>query len=247
MNSQENMPIALVTGVGRAEGIGFELCRQLAARGMTVLLTARTHARAQPLADMLIAEGLDVRPFALDVTADEPIQHTVAAVAAEFGRLDILVNNAAATGPFGEKPSDADLQTVAHVMAVNLYGVWRTCQAFLPLLRKSRSARIVNVSSGVGSHDDPLFGLTRGNKMGSSYGVSKAAVNAFTATLAEELKGSGILVNAVCPGFTATFPGAEAMGARPVSEGAAGIVWAATLPDDGPTGGFFRDGQKLPW
>jgi NAD(P)-dependent dehydrogenase (short-subunit alcohol dehydrogenase family) len=132
-------------------------------------------------------------------------------------------------------------------MEVNLFGVWRTCQAFLSLLRKSRGARIVNVSSGGGSHGDSQFGLATANNMGPSYGVSKAALNALTVTLAEELKGSGILVNAVCPGFTATFPGAEDMGARPVSAGAAGVVWAATLPDAGPTGGFFRDGQQLPW
>lgn len=247
MRERENTQIALVTGVGRVEGIGFELCRQFAERGMTVLLTARELAKVQSLADILVAEGLHVRPFALDVTMDEGIQQTAAAVEAEFGRLDILVNNAAASGPFGERPSDADLRTAHQVMEVNLFGVWRTCQAFLPLLRKSHGARIVNVSSGGGSHDDPQFGLTTAENMGPSYGVSKAALNAFTATLAEELRGSGILVNAVCPGFTATFPGAEAMGARPVSEGAAGIVWAATLPDDGPTGGFFRDGQSLPW
>ena len=247
MSNQENSPITLVTGVGRAEGIGFELCRQFAKQGMTVLLTARELDKARSLAGSLAAEGLDVRPYALDVSSDEHIQQTAAAVGTEFGRLDILVNNAAVSGPFGEKPSDAELQTAHQVLEVNLFGVWRTCQAFLPLLRQSRGARIVNVSSGGGAHGDPHFGLTSANNMGPSYGVSKAALNAFTVTLAEELKGSGILVNAVCPGFTATFPGAEAMGARPVSEGAAGIVWAATLPDDGPTGGFFRDGQPLPW
>jgi NAD(P)-dependent dehydrogenase (short-subunit alcohol dehydrogenase family) len=247
MSNQEDPRISLVTGVGRAEGIGFELCRQFARQGMTVLLTARELVKARSLAGNLAAAGLDVRPFGLDITSDEGIQQTAAAVEAEFGRLDILVNNAAASGPYGEKPSDAELQTAHQVLEVNLFGVWRICQAFLPLLRWSRGARIVNVSSGGGSFADPQFGLATVNNMGPSYGVSKAALNAFTVSLAQELKGSGILVNAVCPGFTATFPGAEALGARPVSEGAAGIVWVATLPDDGPTGGFFRDSQPLAW
>jgi NAD(P)-dependent dehydrogenase (short-subunit alcohol dehydrogenase family) len=117
----------------------------------------------------------------------------------------------------------------------------------LPLIRESAHGRIVNVSSGAGSHGDALFGLTTGDGAVASYGISKAALNALTTTLAAELDGSGILVNAVCPGLTATAPGMEAMGARPVSEGAASVVWAATLPDDGPNGGFFRDGQPLPW
>jgi NAD(P)-dependent dehydrogenase (short-subunit alcohol dehydrogenase family) len=214
---------------------------------MVVILSARDRERARTLAAKLAFEELDVRPLALDVTAADSVNQAVAAIETEYGRLDILVNNAAAAGPHGEQPSAAVLDTAQQVMAVNLFGAWRLCQAFLPLLQRSRAGRIVNVSSGGGSHGDPQFGLTSANNMGPSYGVSKAALNAFTASLAHELKGSGILVNAVCPGFTATFPGAEAMGARPVSEGATGIVWAATLPDDGPTGGFFRDGQPLPW
>ncbi|MFM7445410.1 MAG: SDR family NAD(P)-dependent oxidoreductase, partial [Tabrizicola sp.] len=106
--------------------------------------------------------------------------------------------------------------------------------------------RLVNVSSGAGSHGDTAFGLTTDNAMGTSYAVAKAALNALTAKLAKE-ETSGVKINAVCPGFTATFPGGAEMGARPVSEGAASILWAADLPQDGPTGGFFRDGKPLPW
>jgi NAD(P)-dependent dehydrogenase (short-subunit alcohol dehydrogenase family) len=120
-------------------------------------------------------------------------------------------------------------------------------QAFLPLLRKSEHARIVNVSSGAGSHGDQAFGLTTDNQMGTSYAVAKAALNALTVKVAKEVAVDNILVNSVCPGFTATFEGGDAMGARPVSEGAASVVWAATLPDGGPTGQFFRDGRPLPW
>ena len=120
-------------------------------------------------------------------------------------------------------------------------------QAFLPLLRQSPHPRLVNVASGAGSHGDEQFGLTRRGGQSASYGISKAALLALTSTLAAELEGSKVLVNAVCPGLTATWPGAEAMGARPVADGAAGVVWAALLPDDGPHGGFFRNGQPMPW
>ncbi|WP_377640783.1 SDR family oxidoreductase [Oryzobacter terrae] len=105
----------------------------------------------------------------------------------------------------------------------------------------------MNVSSGAGSHGDQSFGLTVRGGAAASYGISKAALNAMTSTLAAELRGTGVLVNAVCPGLTATYPGAEAMGARPVEVSAQGIVWAATLSDDGPTGGFFRDREPLEW
>ena len=117
----------------------------------------------------------------------------------------------------------------------------------LPLLRRSAHPRIVMVSSGGGSHTDERFGLARRGGAAASYGVSKAALNALTATLAAELADTPIVVNAVCPGLTATWEGAEQMGARPVEQGAVSVLWAATLPDDGPRGGFFRDGQPLGW
>lgn len=133
------------------------------------------------------------------------------------------------------------------VLETNLFGAWRMTHAFLPLLRMSAHGRVVNVSSGAGSHGDASFGLTTNNGASASYGISKAALNALTVKFAVELADSGVLVNAACPGLTATAPGMEAMGARPVADGARSIVWAATLPDDGPTGGFFRDGQLLAW
>ena len=161
--------------------------------------------------------------------------------------MDILINNAAGLAPYGELASTANLDVARGVMEVTLFGAWRLTQAFLPLLRKSVQPRIVNVSSGAGSHGDLAFGLTTQNSMGTSYAVAKAALNALTVKFANEERCHGILVNAVCPGFTATFAGGEHMGARPVEDGAASVVWAATLPDEGPTGGFFRDGQPLPW
>lgn len=247
MAKTQTASVALVTGVGRAGGIGHEVCRQLARRGTTVLLTARSLDKAGPLAEALAADGLDVRPFALDVADAGSVRRLADEVRRAVGRLDALVNNAAVLGRTDETPSTADLAAAHAVFEAVLYGAWRTCQEFLPLLKDAPAGRIVNVTSGAGSHGDPQFGLASGFSMGPSYAVSKAALNALTAAFARELKGTAVLVNAVCPGFTATFPGAEAMGARPVADGAAGIVWAATLPADGPTGGFFRDGRPIPW
>ncbi|MFN8473687.1 MAG: SDR family NAD(P)-dependent oxidoreductase [Anaerolineae bacterium] len=237
--------IALVTGAAR--GIGFEVCRQLAQQGMTVILTARDAAKAEAAAAQLAAAGLDVRPKAVDVTDDGSVRRLAAEVEQEFGRLDVLVNNAAAYADWMEVPSTANLAAVKDVLDTNLFGAWRMIEAFLPLIRSSAHGRIVNVASGAGSHGDPQFGLTTNRGATASYGISKAALNALTSKLAAELDGSGILVNSVCPGLTATAPGMEAMGARPIPEGAASVVWAAILPDDGPHGGFFRDGKPLPW
>lgn len=245
MSTQDSPAVALVTGARK--GLGFEICRQLAQRGMTVLLTARTIEQSTAAAQILISDGLDVRPAALDVTDNASVQRLAAEVDQQFGRVDVLINNAAAFVTWNETPLTADLAAAQHTFAANLFGPWRMCQAFMPLLRRSQHGRIVNVSSGAGSHGDEQFGLTTGSGASASYGISKAALNALTAKLAAELEGSGILVNAVCPGWTATAPGMEAMGARPVDEGAAGVVWAATLPDEGPRGGFFRDGRAVAW
>lgn len=239
--------VALVTGVGRREGIGFEVCRQLGACGFSVILTARTEAKAAPLAETLRAEGHEVTPLALEVVDDRSRRAAADAVRAKFGVLDVLINNAAGLGRMGETVAAASLEDARAALESTLLGSWGVIQVMLPLLRASLHARIVNVSSGAGSHGDPAFGLRTGNAMGPSYATAKAALNALTSALANELSGTGVLVNAVCPGFTATFPGGEAMGARPVAKGAASIVWGALLPDDGPTGGFFRDGKELPW
>jgi NAD(P)-dependent dehydrogenase (short-subunit alcohol dehydrogenase family) len=239
--------IALVTGAGRAEGIGFEVSRQLGQQGYTVLLTARHLEAAEPLATTLRAENLDVWPYALDVTDEASVRQLAGHVQQQFGRLDVLVNNAAGTSAYGEQSTTADLTQAHAVLETTLFGAWRLTQALLPLIQQSSAGRIVNVSSGAGSHGDPAFGLTTRNGMGTSYAVSKAALNALTAKLAFEASSDTLRINAVCPGFTATFEGGAAMGARPVAEGAASVVWAALIPNAGPTGGFFRDGKPLPW
>ena len=245
MTLSTNAPIALITGASR--GIGLEVSRQLGTRGYRVLVGARDMDKAEAATNSLHAEGIDAQPLALDVTATESVEQARANVEARYGKLDVLVNNAAAYVDWRETASNANIAHAHDVFETNVFGAWRMIQAFLPLLRVSEAARIVNVSSGAGSHSDMQFGLTTGSGGVASYGVSKAALNALTSKFAAELAGSNILVNAVCPGLTATYPGAEAMGARPIADGAAGIVWAATLPQDGPTGGFWRDGTALGW
>jgi NAD(P)-dependent dehydrogenase (short-subunit alcohol dehydrogenase family) len=229
-------PLALVTGANR--GIGFEVCRQLALRGFVVLLTARDEAKARAATDELSSAGR-IEPLVLDVADAGSIARAASEVTERFGYLDVLINNAAIHYDTWERVENADIDgTVNEAIATNLLGPWRMVQAFLPLLRKSQTARIVNVSSESGSLAEMGAGPP-------AYQVTKAGLNALTRTLAGELRDTGILVNAICPGWVATDMGGP--GGRPVSDGAAGIVWAATLPDDGPTGGFFRDGKPLPW
>lgn len=160
------------------------------------------------------------------------------------------MNNAGINFDMWQQASGADLAQVHETLETNLFGPWRMCQAFLPLLRASAPSHIVNVSSQAGSFDAtpgvPFTLIGMGGTV-PGYGVSKAALNALTVKLAADLHESDVRINAVCPGFTATHPGTAEMGARPVEAGAASVVWAALLPPDGPTGGFFRDGQPLAW
>jgi NAD(P)-dependent dehydrogenase (short-subunit alcohol dehydrogenase family) len=227
--------VAVVTGGTR--GIGREVCRQLAERGHTVVLGSRDPEKGAAVAAELAADGLDVRACALDVTDGAGVDAAAQWVRGELGRADVLVDNAAILYDSGARAATADLDTVHRAMETNLFGAWRTVQAFLPLLRESAHPRIVNVSSESGS-------LARMSGGTPAYATSKAALNALTRLLAGELRRDGVLVNAVCPGWTDTDMG---QGGRPVAEGAASVVWAAVLPDDGPTGGFFRDGEPLPW
>ena len=237
--------VALVTGANR--GIGLEVCRQLAEKGFTVLLGTRDLDKGQEAVDSITDQKLTISPRQLDVTDSASIEHLRAQVESEFGHLDVLVNNAGSYFDMQEQTSNADLVYVHEAFETNLFGAWRMCQSFLPLLRKSEHGRIVNVSSEAASFTSQGNNLTRMGGMIPAYGVTKAALNAFTVKLAAELKDAHILVNVVCPGTTATYPEAAAIGGRPIPEGAAGVVWAALIPDDGPTGGWFRDGKPLSW
>ncbi len=234
-------PRALVTGASR--GIGAAVASRLAEQNFRVVVTARAvTTRRESLADL---SGDGHGAHALDVTSADSVRAVFADLGAEG--LDVVVNNAAAYVDWAESWLSADLDAARSVMETNLYGPWLVAQAAVPLLRSSAAPRLVNVASGGGSHGDEAFGLTRRGGQAASYGISKAALLALTSTLAAELADTPILVNAVCPGLTATFDGAEQMGARPVEAGADSVMWAVLLPDDGPTGGFFRDGVAIPW
>ncbi len=226
--------IALVTGGNR--GIGKEVCRQLAQRGFTVLLSGRDLEKAKDAAADIGMEN--VLPAQLDVADEGSISRLRETVEREYGQLDALVNNAGGHYDYWQTALEADFATVRLAADTNLYGPWRLAQAFAPLLRQSAHPRIVNVSSGAGA----LNSLGKGPP---AYVVSKAGLNALTRMLAAELQADGVLVNAVCPGWVATDPNNP--GGRPIPEGAAGVVWAALLADDGPSGGFFRDERPLDW
>ncbi|MEY9934426.1 NAD(P)-dependent dehydrogenase (short-subunit alcohol dehydrogenase family) [Catenulispora sp. GP43] len=226
--------IALVTGANR--GLGRETARQLLAAGHAVLVAARHEGAARDTAAEL---GDGAYPLRLDVTSTADIAAAAEQIREEFGHLDVLVNNAAIHYDTWQHAVGADLAVVREAAETNVYGPWQLVQTLLPLLRAGSHQRIVNVSSGAGSLTEMTSGST------PAYSITKAALNALTRMLAADLRADGILVNAVCPGWVATDMGGP--GGRPVAEGAAGIVWAATLPDDGPTGGFFRDRRPIAW
>jgi NAD(P)-dependent dehydrogenase (short-subunit alcohol dehydrogenase family) len=229
--------VALVSGANR--GIGLEVVRQLAMRGFTTILGARDMQKGEEAASPFNQSGLKVIPTQLDITEQQSIEAAKHLVEERFGKLDVLVYNAAILYDEWQRAENANLETVREAFETNTLGAWLMCQAFIPLLRKSSHARIVNVSSESGS----LSVMGGGTP---AYSVSKAALNALTRMLADELRASHIVVNSVCPGWVATeMGGSDAP--RTVEEGAASIMWAATLPDDGPTGGFFRDGEPLAW
>lgn len=230
----------LVTGAAR--GIGAEVARQLAQAGHLVLVTARRLADAEAVASEIASAGGRAEAGLLDIAADDAESQLRAVLGGE--PLDVLVNNAAAFADWSETASTADLDAARRVLEVNLFGTWRVVQAALPALRRAPHARIVNVGSGSGSHGDPQFGL-HVLPVAASYAVSKAGVHALTAKLAVELRDAGITVVAAEPGLTATAPGMEGMGARPVADGAASIVKAVVDPVD--TGHLYRDGATLAW
>jgi NAD(P)-dependent dehydrogenase (short-subunit alcohol dehydrogenase family) len=220
-------PVALVSGTSR--GIGAEIARQLATEhGFLVFAGARNPS------DVETVDGIE--PIELDVTDQAAIDAARERIEADPGRLDALVNNAGVYGdPIGA--ADYDLERAHEVLEVNTFGPWRLTQAFLPLLRRSEHPRVVNVSSGAGQLSDMNGGR-------AAYRLSKAALNALSRTLASDER--WLKVNTMCPGWVRTDMGGSAA-PRSVEKGADTAVWLATLPDDGPSGGFFRDRRPIPW
>ena len=239
--------IALVTGANK--GIGFDIARQLGQEGFFVYLGARDKERGEKAAATLSAEGLKVKSLLLDVTDAGTIKAAAAALEQEHGKLDVLVNNAGVAGTSGwdAKPSATSLDDVRSVFDTNFFGVIASMQAFLPLLRKAEAGRIVNMSSTLGSlamHSDPNGAFK--DYLLLSYNTSKTALNAATVQFANELRGTKIKVNAVCPGYVATDLNNHS-GPRTTEQGAKIAVKMATLGEDGPTAGYFNDDGVIAW
>jgi NAD(P)-dependent dehydrogenase (short-subunit alcohol dehydrogenase family) len=226
------MPIALVTGASR--GIGREVARQLVSdHGYDVLVSARDQAKAEAA-----AAELGGSPLVLDVSDPASIERAVASIGVDPGALDVLVNNAGVGLDWGVAGLEPDFDAIERTLQTNFYGAYRLAVGLLPLLRASEHPRIVNVSSGMG-------GINEMGGWSPGYRVSKAALNATTRILSTELTDGGFKVNSACPGLVNTDMGGQFGATKTVEDGASGVVWLATLPDDGPSGGFFRDGKQI--
>jgi NAD(P)-dependent dehydrogenase (short-subunit alcohol dehydrogenase family) len=249
--------VALITGANK--GIGFETARQLGALGMTVLVGARDEERGRAAESALREGGASARFVQLDVTDAKSVQQAAEWIEAEYGRLDVLVNNAgtATVDRRRAQPSETSLDDMRAVYEINVFGVVTVTNAMLPLLRRADAARIVNVSSevgSIGSQSDPESPLAQ-LPASAQYPSSKAALDMLTVMYAKELRGTPIKVNAANPGYTDTDFN-DHRGFRTPAEGAEPSVYLATLPDDGPTGILWghiwqTDGNggygSLPW
>jgi len=230
--------IAVVTGANR--GIGFEICRQLAAKGISVVLTSRDEAKGRMVVAQLRSQGLEIEFYQLDVTDTSGIQRLGGFLERKYGAADILINNAGIMAdPKGTGMLGVQLQIIRTTMETNVYGPLILCRELIPLMRKKNYGRIVNISSGLGQLSEMGGGMP-------AYRMSKTALNALTRTLAAELKGTNILVNSVCPGWVKTDMGGP-NAVKTLAEGADTAVWLATLPDGGASGGFYRDRKAISW
>jgi len=231
---QAGRRVALVSGANR--GLGLEISRQLASRGLHILMGSREEARGAAAAEKLAAQGLAVEARQLDVTDEDSVRRLADGIRERPGRLDVLLNNG---GNRGAEGTTVDFAAVKQTFETNLFGAWRLCQVFIPLMRERGFGRIVNVSSGAGR-------LTGMNGRLPAYRVSKTALNAVTRILAHELSGSGILVNSADVGWVRTDMGGPNARSS-VEEGArhAGVV--CDMSDDGPTGGSFRERRETSW
>ncbi|MEU9507864.1 SDR family oxidoreductase [Micromonospora sp. NPDC048170] len=237
--------VALVTGANR--GIGYEIARGLAAAGFRLLIGSRSAQRGREAAEKLTVAGYDVSTVPLDVTDAESVAAAARTVERAYGRLDVLVNNAAVLLDFGIAPSAAPIEAVRRTFETNVFGMVAVTNALLPLLRGAPAGRIVNLSSELGSlalTTDPTSPYSRMPMV--AYNASKSAVNAVTVSYANELRGTPIKVNAADPGYCATDMN-DGEGDRTPQQGASVAIRLATLPASGPSGGYFDENGPLPW
>lgn len=240
----ENKKVALITGANK--GIGKEIARQLGKLGITVIIGSRDEKKGEEAEKDLRSQGINALTLKIDVTDQPTIDAAAIEVEKRFGKLDILVNNAGIGIDTG-RPSQIDIDILYRTYNTNVFGPFRMIKTFLPLLKKSETGRIVNMSSGLGSleRNSSKYWETSGTKL-LAYNSSKTALNAITLQFAYELRKTPIKVNSAAPGFVATDIN-QFRGTRTVEQGAIAPVRLATLPDDGPTGGFFEEEGPVPW
>lgn len=239
-----NSRIALVTGANRPLGLGFAVARRLAEQGFHVILTARDECRAQERVQELRAAGLEASALRLDLADVSSVGAAATRLGGMIDHLDVLVNNASAMPDFHCRSAlDVDLDALRALFEVDVFGCWGLTQSLLPLLQRAPAARIVNVSSAAALQ---IKNHTRGPLLSPAYALAKHTLNTLTGTLARALADTPILVNAVDPGAVASHPErGDDEGDRSAAEAAAGVVWAATLDADGPSGGLFYDGEAV--
>lgn len=239
--------VALITGANK--GIGFESAKQLGKLGITVLIGARDPKKGEQAAANLRSMECDAQALTIDVTDLNSIKTAASTIEKKFGKLDILINNAGIMIASGDGPiaSSVPIEVYKETFDTNFFGLIAVTQAMLPLLKKSSSGRIVNLSSilgSVGEHSDTNSSIYHAKY--AAYDSTKAAVNMFTNHLAYELKETNIKVNAAHPGWVKTDMGGE-MAPMELEDGAKTSVWLATLTDEGPSGGFYHQGVHMRW
>lgn len=250
------MKTALITGVSTKIGLGYAIAEELGKQGFHVIIAGRKLDQVEMIANDLSNLGISASPVRIDLLDRKSIADAAKQVQQKYSVLDALINNAALMLDGSVTTLAKDLDEFNAEFETNVTGTWSVTQQFYPMIAASGHGRIVNISSGAGSYGDPDFGIL--NFPGPAlrlldaypltpYAITKLVLNGLTIKMGKEFKADNVLVNAICPGFTATRSGSAEFGARPVSESVKGIIWAATLPDDGPTGQFFRDGNPLPW